>query len=452
LSDTEFGPFEKDDTGMETCPVCSKKLKSASAHLRRSLECREGYEAMSGEAAVVTGVIESAPVPAPANAPESAPEPPVEQQPIIAPVPIKKHIKYVAELPLRDIPGVGAKTEESIKAWLKAKEFVLVQQLSAINLADFNMKGLDEKIKIKLIDMARRECGYYYMVPASEIPVDYDVISTGIPVVDEILGGGFRTGESYELYGGFGSGKTQWLVYMYVRSQLEKSKGGLYDPNDPDGPPQCLWLDTEKTINGIIAIDQRTKTSRLMEVARAVYEKEYPRTENEPVNIYDQKVIEFIRRVYKNVLINNIESSEDQVFLIKNIMKDIANYKNIRIIALDSLIALFRAEYGGRGQLSDRQQTLNRHIHDFQKLAGKDAVLIVTNQVQSNPDGMSYVPAEFNVKATGGNIVAHNFNIRIYLKRGKAGSKVMEIVDSSYLPNKDANYTITSKGIEPLGE
>ena len=54
---------------------------------------------------------------------------------------------------------------------------------------------------------------------------------------------------------------------------------------------------------------------------------------------------------------------------------------------VDSLTAHFRAEYVGRGALAERQQSLNKHLHDLLRFADiNNAVIAVTNQVSAKPD------------------------------------------------------------------
>jgi DNA repair protein RadA len=361
----------------------------------------------------------------------------------------EKHLKYTKDLPISDIRGISDDGAGRVKAWLADHNFVVIRQLATAKIEDIAIKGLgSDKIK-QIIDMARREIGYYFMTPVSEIPGNYETLKSGVDGIDDVLGGGFRTGDSYEFFGPYGCGKTQISIQAACRLQLPIDKGGMYDPADPDGRPQCLWLDTEKTMKGMAEKDKSTGLSRIDDVSRWQYIKAFPKPEDESEETYEQKVLAYIMDVNKNILIVSIESSEQQMYVIEDIMKRIDTY-NIRLIVVDSIITHFRSEFIGRGTLSDRQQKLNKHIHDLLKLAGNDGILIVTNQVQANPDGMSYVPAAFNFNATGGHVVQHNFNVRLKLRKGKAGSILMELVDASYLPNKETNFVINHKGVESM--
>jgi hypothetical protein len=47
----------------------------------------------------------------------------------------------------------------------------------------------------------------------------------------------------------------------------------------------------------------------------------------------------------------------------------IKNGEPIKLLVVDSLTAHFRAEFAGRGQLADRQQKLNKYLHNLMKMA-----------------------------------------------------------------------------------
>jgi DNA repair protein RadA len=108
-------------------------------------------------------------------------------------------------------------------------------------------------------------------------------------------------------------------------------------------------------------------------------------------------------------------------------------------------MSLFRSEYAGRGTLAIRQQKLNRHLHALQRLADKHNLAVyVTNQVMSKPDVFFGNPTA----AIGGHILGHASQFRVYLRRGKAGKRIARLVDSPCLPEGEAIFKITAKGIE----
>ena len=116
----------------------------------------------------------------------------------------------------------------------------------------------------------------------------------------------------------------------------------------------------------------------------------------------------------------------------------------IKIVIIDSLTAHFRAEYAGRGQLADRQQKLNRYLHNLMRIAEQyNLAIYLTNQVLSNPAMMFGDPTT----AVGGNIVGHASTFRIYLRRGKKGSRVAKMIDAPNLPENEIIFWLTNDGL-----
>ena len=111
------------------------------------------------------------------------------------------------------------------------------------------------------------------------------------------------------------------------------------------------------------------------------------------------------------------------------------------------MTAHFRAEFIGRGTLADRQQKINKHMHVLQRLADRyNFVVLVTNQVMARPDMFFGDPTE----AIGGHIVGHNSTFRLYLRRGKKGSRVAKLVDAPNLPDGEAVFQVLEEGIRDL--
>jgi len=113
-------------------------------------------------------------------------------------------------------------------------------------------------------------------------------------------------------------------------------------------------------------------------------------------------------------------------------------------VIVDSLTAHFRAEFVGRGTLAERQQKLNKHMHTLMRLADTyNFVVYVTNQVMSKPDQFFGDPTE----AIGGHIVAHNSTFRMYIRRGKKGSRVAKLIDSPSMEDAECVFYVTERGV-----
>jgi DNA repair protein RadA len=72
--------------------------------------------------------------------------------------------------------------------------------------------------------------------------------------------------------------------------------------------------------------------------------------------------------------------------IIQDLGKSIEEYKG-KLVIVDSIIALNRAEFTGRGTLAERQQRLKIILHKLNRLAEvHNIAVVITNQVQSQPD------------------------------------------------------------------
>ncbi len=111
---------------------------------------------------------------------------------------------------------------------------------------------------------------------------------------------------------------------------------------------------------------------------------------------------------------------------------------------MDSLTALFRSEFVGRGALGERQQKLNSHVHKLQLFADKyDIAVYITNQVMDNPGVLFGDPTT----PIGGNVLAHAATTRLYLRKSKENKRIVRLVDSPSLPEGECVIRITPEGI-----
>ena len=210
-----------------------------------------------------------------------------------------------------------------------------------------------------------------------------------------------------EAFGAYGSGKTQVGLSLAVNVQLPPEQGGANG--------KAVFIDTEGTF-------RPARIKQIAEKIGANYEK-----------------------VLKNIFVARAFNSDHQILLLEKIGEMIKNGEPIKLLIIDSLTAHFRAEYSGRGQLADRQQKLNKYLHDLMKLAETHNLAVyVTNQVMTNPAQMFGDPTV----AIGGNIIGHASTYRIYLRRGKQGSRVAKMIDAPNLPENETIFYLTEGGIK----
>src|SRR3989338_9742945 len=147
--------------------------------------------------------------------------------------------------------------------------------------------------------------------------------------------------------------------------------------------------------------------------------------------------------VLKNIFVARAEDSAHQMILVEKAAETIQQ-NNIRLIIVDSLSSHFRADFLGRGSLSDRQQKLNKHVHDLQKLSEKyNLAVYIANQVMDNPGIMFGDPTT----PIGGHVLAHVSTYRIYLRKSKEEKRIARLVDSPNLPEGECFFKKTKDGL-----
>ncbi|MCA9485459.1 MAG: DNA repair and recombination protein RadA, partial [Nanoarchaeota archaeon] len=248
---------------------------------------------------------------------------------------------------LTDVPGIGP----GIAAKLEAAGVYDLMGLAVMSppaLSD--MAGVGEAVARKAIQAARSMMNLGFM-DASELAKKREkvlYISTGSENLNNLLGGrGVETGAITEAYGAFGSGKTQLALTLAVNTQLPKEQGGVNG--------KAVYIDTEGTF----------RPDRIRQLADAL-------------GANPEKVL-------KNILVARAFNSDHQILLMDKINEMMKDGEPIKLVIIDSLTAHFRAEFAGRGQLADRQQKLNRYLHNVMKLAEQhNLAIFVTNQVMAN--------------------------------------------------------------------
>jgi len=306
-----------------------------------------------------------------------------------------------------DVPGIGP----GIALKLEAAGIYDLMGLAVLSPPSLSvMAGIGEAVARKAIQAARgmMQLGFTDGIEFAKRRENVVYISTGSENMNNLLGGkGVETRALTEAYGAFGSGKTQLALTLAVNVQLPKEKGGC------DG--KAVFIDTEGTF----------RPKRIRDIAEAIGAD--------------------ADKVLKNILVARAFNSDHQILLVDKISELIKDGEPIKLVIIDSLTAHFRAEFTGRGQLADRQHKLNRYLHTLIRLAEHHNLAIyVTNQVMANPAMMFGDPTV----AVGGNIVGHASTYRMYLRRGKAGSRVCKLIDSPNLPDDECMFFLTEGGVK----
>jgi len=310
---------------------------------------------------------------------------------------------------LEDLPGVGPATAQK----LRELGFNTVESLATAAVRELEPAGIGEKKALDVIRAARSTLSLSFIRADELLKMRQSVLrlTSGSKAIDEILGGGLESQTITEIYGEYGSGKSQLCHQMCVNVQLPVERGGLNGG--------ALYIDTENTF----------RTERIVQMSKHL-----------GMNPED---------IVKNIVFAEAYTSDHQMFLLENADK-IVKENNIRLIVVDSLTAHFRSEYLGREMLAERQQKLNKHMHRLIRLARAfNAAAVVTNQVMAKPD-VFFGDA---VHPVGGHIVAHTSHTRVFLRKSSRGpTRIARLVSSPYLPEGERVFKITENGVEDLSE
>lgn len=229
-------------------------------------------------------------------------------------------------------------------------------------------------------------------------------ITTGSKQLDTLLAGGIETGSITEVFGEFRTGKSQLCHTLAVTCQLPFDMGG--------GEGKCLYIDTEGTFRPI----------RLLSVANRY-------------GLNGEEVLD-------NVAYARAYNSDHQLQLL-NQAAAMMTETRFSLLIVDSATSLYRTDFSGRGELAARQTHLAKFMRTLQRLADEFGIaVVITNQVVAQVDGGAAMFNPDPKKPIGGNIIAHASTTRLFLKKGRAETRVCKIYDSPCLPESECLFAI----------
>ena len=314
-------------------------------------------------------------------------------------------IVYASNETLEDLPGIGPTIAEKLReAGYNTFESISVASPKEISAST----GIGEATAQKVILAARGKLniGFKTAEKLFDERKSINRLTTGSEKLDGMLGGGIETRSIAEFYGEFRTGKTQIAHQLCVTVQLPPDKGGLNGA--------ALYIDSEGTF----------RPERLLQIAQRYGMDE--------------------KKVLQNVFYARAYNSDHQIVIVDSSPKLIQE-NNVKLIIVDSVMSHFRAEYLGRGTLSERQQKLNKFIHKLLQIAeAYNVIVMITNQVMDSPGIFFGDPT----RPVGGHVLAHSSTYRVYLRKSKGNKRVARLVDSPCLPEGEAIFEITDVGIE----
>ncbi|KAF6141169.1 hypothetical protein GIB67_018259 [Kingdonia uniflora] len=262
------------------------------------------------------------------------------------------------------------------------------------------IKGLSEAKVDKICEAAEKLVNYGYMTGSEVLLRRKSVvkITTGSQALDELLGGGIETLQITEAFGEFRSGKTQLAHTLCVTTQLPLSMHG--------GNGKVAYVDTEGTF----------RPDRIVPIAE--------RYGMDPGAVLD------------NIIYARAYTYEHQYNLLLGLAAKMSE-EPFRLLIIDSIIALFRVDFTGRGELAERQQKLAQMLSRLVKIAEEFNVAVyMTNHVIADPGGGMFVSDP--KKPAGGHVMAHASTVRLMFRKGKGEQRVCKVFDAPNLPEAEA--------------
>ena len=314
------------------------------------------------------------------------------------------------EMSLEDIPGVGRVTAKK----LRGAGVFTVRQLALYTAEELALSiNMDPSVAERILSHARSMVGLKPEIMTAKerkvLRTKQSFLTTGVRAIDDLLGGGLEPQSIYEFAGEFGTGKTQICHQLAVTVQLMPNRGGV------DG--KAMYIDTEGTFSPerIESIAKRFELDPDVALDNVLHCRPYN--------------VDMLEEFVKGSLIKYVE-------------------EGVKLIVVDSIIALYRAEFKGREMLARRQQRIN-YLLDWLKRIGRvyDTYNVITNQVMDKPIGFGPL-----VKIpTGGNIIAHTSTHRLILRKSGEVWKI-EVLDSPRITRGlSVPFKITERGVEDIG-
>ncbi|XP_024940944.1 meiotic recombination protein DMC1/LIM15 homolog [Cephus cinctus] len=274
------------------------------------------------------------------------------------------------------------------------------------------IKGFsDAKVdKIKEACSKIVHCGFMTACEVNDMRKRIFHVSTGSQELDKLLGGGIESMAITEVFGEFRTGKTQLSHTLCITVQMP-GVGGYTGG-------KVIYIDTEHTFRPerLRAIATRFGLDEDAALDNILYARAY-------TSEHQQELLDYVAAKFHE---------EAGIF---------------KLLIVDSVMALFRVDFSGRGELSERQQKLSQMMSRLQKISEEyNVAVFITNQMTADPGATMSFQVDPK-KPIGGNIIAHASTTRISLRKSRGECRIAKIYDSPDMPESEATFAITLGGI-----
>ena len=257
---------------------------------------------------------------------------------------MKEKKESIDEEDIESIPGIGEVTAEK----LREAGYRDLKKLAGASARELTgVTGISESVAQKIIQYCFNlaDAGFASGKELLKRREKIFRIKTGAENFDNLLNGGFESGSITEVFSAWGGGKTS-IAHVLAINALDIDEKGK-----PLG--HTVWIDTEMTF----------RPERIKEICEA-------------------RGLDF-NKILSHIHVARAFNVDHQILCANKIESLIQEEKlNVRLVVVDSLMAHFRSSYLGRGSLAERQQRLNKHMHDLMRSSAvNNFCVFVTNQV-----------------------------------------------------------------------
>ena len=293
---------------------------------------------------------------------------------------------------LQDIKGVGPSTEEQLED-AGIDNLNDLAQCPAEKLVDET--SFSEGKANRLIKLAKQDA--VLIQTGDEVAKEHEKkerISTGIPALDDVLGGGWEEGFITLVQGDPGSGKTQ-IAFQSCVQAVEETKD------------QAIYIETE---------EGRYRPDRLKNLSN------------------EDDTQEKINKAAPRSL-------DQQMLTFQKLQKD---FSDISIVVVDSFNALFRREYDGRGEFAERSRQMTDQMAEIEKTAKVlECPILLTGQVYGNP-----TPRGKSGRVYGGSVMKHSAGSIVEMSQSSGELVEAELMKHPGLGRDSAEIRITDTDLQ----
>lgn len=364
----------------------------------------------------------------------------------------KAEPKPEKEIDINDLSSVPNLGDVSVKLLNNAGYFDVVQLAATSNPIELaTLTGKDHKEAGAIFENIRKALVKANIIP-KRLQTGSEVLKArsklerfplGCKSFDAILDGGFEAGSVYELYGKNASGKTQTSHTLVTNTLLDHPVNGKI--------PTVIYIDTENTyrserITGMLAsrgvIPDVPTEIKKKDLEGKLLTQEELKTKSEILKEQEAQATKYLDEI--GVL--RATDVYQLILFINEFTQMFSKKMPIKLLVIDSFIDAFRSQYMGRGTMHTKSQVMNDILHKLRGIAETYRIpVLLVNQIHESPEERYGKDKE---QPSGGNIMGHAPSYIIYLEEVGSGKKHRATMKkSSYLPENQAEFMITSKGL-----